>query len=258
MIERVEELLRMKNIAPFRAIRIEALGAEATYGAQARAGGVREVVCKIGVEHDDTRAIELFLREVESPSTSMSVGTTGWFGSRPAIAPVVRIFSFLVDRSKIAAQVDVDGRTFTAEIPALAPSPAPTPIPAGPATAPSGSDTIKVDLIDLAWARSGDKGDAFNIGVIARRPDYMPYIRAALSEAAVMDFFAHEFEGGAHPAVLRYELPGLDALNFHLKDSLGGGQMASLRLDPLAKGKGQQLLDFQVPIPSQLLRSAGQ
>ena len=104
-------------------------------------------------------------------------------------------------------------------------------------------------LIDLAWARSGDKGDAFNIGVIARRPEYLPYIRAALSEEAVRAFFAHEFEGAQKPEVLRYELPGLNALNFHLKQSLGGGQMATLRLDALAKGKAQQLLDWTVPAP---------
>jgi hypothetical protein len=49
--------------------------------------------------------------------------------------------------------------------------------------------------------------------------------------------------------VLRYEVPGLNAINLHFLDSLGGGQFASLRLDPLAKGKAQQLLDFEVPVP---------
>jgi hypothetical protein len=72
----------------------------------------------------------------------------------------------------------------------------------------------------------------------------------------VKAFFAHEFEGGAHPAVVRYEVPGMNALNFHCLDALGGGQFASLRLDPLAKGKGQQLLEFPVPVPARLVKRA--
>ncbi|MBV9511931.1 MAG: acyclic terpene utilization AtuA family protein, partial [Caulobacteraceae bacterium] len=256
VIERVEDLLRMKNIAPFRARRIEALGSEATYGAQTRARDVREVTCKTALEHEDPYALEMYLREAESPTTSMSVGSTGWFGSRPAVAPVVRVFSFLIDRAKAETWVDVGGRRFVVAVPPLGSSPSAKPIPAGPSAAPASGEAVKVELIRLAWARSGDKGDAFNIGVIARRPEYMPYIRAALTEEALLGFFAHEFEGGRHPAVIRYELPGLDALNFHLKDSLGGGQMASLRLDALAKGKAQQLLDFEVPVPRGLLQEA--
>jgi hypothetical protein len=252
VVERVEELLRARNLGPFRAVRIEPLGAEATYGAHARMRDTREVVCKIGVEHDDRAALDVFLRELESPSTSMSVGTTGWFGSRPAAAPVVRIFSFLLDRDRVSARVDVAGRSFTSQVAPAAPEPAPAALPAGPTAASDAGDHILLPLISLAWARSGDKGDAFNIGVIARRPQYMPYIRAALTEAAVERFFAHEFEGAEHPSVTRYEVPGLDAVNFHLKQSLGGGQMATLRLDALAKGKAQQLLDFEVAVPAAL------
>ena len=67
-------------------------------------------------------------------------------------------------------------------------------------------------------------------------------------------FFLHEGEDGQPPKVRRYEVPGLNALNFHLTSALGGGQMASLRLDPLAKGKGQQLLDFEIPAPERLFK----
>ncbi len=111
---------------------------------------------------------------------------------------------------------------------------------------------VRRPLIELAWARSGDKGDAFNIGVIARRPDYLPWIRRALTEEAVMRFFAHEFEGAEAPKVVRYELPGLNALNLHCIQALGGGQFSSLRLDALAKGKAQQLLDMEIEAPAGL------
>ena len=81
----------------------------------------------------------------------------------------------------------------------------------------------------------------------------LPWIRAALTEDAVKAWFAHEFEGAKAPQVIRYELPGMDALNFHCIQALGGGQFASLRLDPLAKGKAQQLLDMEIPVPRALL-----
>jgi hypothetical protein len=112
---------------------------------------------------------------------------------------------------------------------------------------------ITVDLIDIAWGRSGDKGDSFNIGIIARKPDFLPYIRKALTPAAVQAFLAHEFEGAAKPSVSRFDLPGMDAINLLCMGSLGGGQLATLRLDALAKGKAQQLLEFPVEIPERLL-----
>ncbi len=117
--------------------------------------------------------------------------------------------------------------------------------------------TVTVPLVRLAWGRSGDKGDSFNIGIIARRPEYLPYIRAALTEEAVKSYFAHVFEGGRNPRVERFELPSLHSLNFVLHESLGGGGMASLRIDPLGKGMAQQLLDFAVPVPVTLAQEAG-
>jgi hypothetical protein len=255
VLARVDEMLRARNLPPFRATRLEVLGAEASYGAQARGQDSREVVAKVGVEHDDPKAFEVFSREWSSPMTSMSVGSTGWFGGMPSVAPVVRVFSFLVDRNDYPASVSLGERTLTVEAPALAapfdPAGVVPPTPAAGAVETEG--LVAVPLIDIAWARSGDKGDAFNVGVIARDAAFLPYIRAALSEAAVKAFFAHEFEGGANPRVIRYEVPGMNALNFHLLDALGGGQFASLRLDPLAKGKGQQLLEFPVPVPARLV-----
>ncbi|WP_439816723.1 acyclic terpene utilization AtuA family protein [Zavarzinia sp. CC-PAN008] len=258
IITRVEEMLRARNLPPFRATRIEALGAEASYGAATRARSTREVVCKVGVEHDDAAALDVFLREFDAPMTSMSVGTTGWFGGRPAISPVVRLFSTLIPREEVAVTVALDGQVIAVPPPPPGPRFEPAaivrpPVPQAPA---GGDDLVTVDLLDLAWARSGDKGDSFNVGVIARDPAWLPWIRAALSEAAVMDFFAHEFEGATAPRVERFELPGLDALNFLLSDALGGGQFASLRVDPLAKGKAQQLLEFPVQIPAALVAKA--
>lgn len=255
IVTRVEEMLRDRQMGPFKAKRLESIGAEASYGANSRARNVREVMSKLAVEHDSEDALKVFVREWDAPATSMSVGTTCWFGARAQITPVMKVFSFTVPTGDVPARVEMNNKFWTIEGPLPA-----TPFtqdmivrPETGETAELSGDTKEVELIDLAWARSGDKGDAFNVGVIARKPEYLPFIRAALTKDAVMTYFAHEFEGAAKPELDIYELPGLNALNFHLKDSLGGGQFASLRIDPLAKGKAQQLLDFPVKVPADLL-----
>ena len=102
----------------------------------------------------------------------------------------------------------------------------------------------------LAWARSGDKGDKANIGVMARHPDFLPWIAAVLTEEYVASRFVHFM---ASPEIDRFFLPGLPALNFLLHHALGGGGVASLRNDPQAKGYAQILLDTPVAIPEALL-----
>ena len=107
-------------------------------------------------------------------------------------------------------------------------------------------------LETLAWGRSGDKGDKANVGVIARKPDYLPWIAATLTEAYVADRFAHFM---TTPGIDRYYLPGTSALNFLLHNALGGGGIASLRNDPQAKAYAQVLLDTPVMIPQHLLEA---
>lgn len=254
IVTRVEEMLRDRQMGPFKAKRLESIGAEASYGANSRARDVREVMSKLAVEHDSEDALKVFVREWDAPATSMSVGTTCWFGARAQITPVMQVFSFTVPTGDVPARVEMNNKSWTIEGPLPATPFTPDMIvrPEAGETAELSGDTKEVELIDLAWARSGDKGDAFNVGVIARKPEYLPFIRAALTKDAVMTYFAYEFEGAAKPELDIYELPGLNALNFHLKDSLGGGQFASLRIDPLAKGKAQQLLDFPVKVPADL------
>jgi len=255
VLERVGEMLRDRNLPPFRDTRIELLGAESSYGAQARpeAFATREVVARIGAEHEDPAALNLMMREFASPTTSMSVGSTGWFGGQPTISSVSRVYSILIPREEVPAVVDLNGQREPVRI-----EPPTDPFNAGMIVRPAEAEPPSEDagplverpLVELAWARSGDKGDAFNVGVIARKPEYLPWIRAGLSEARVKAFFAHEFEGADRPEVIRYELPGMHALNFHCIQSLGGGQFASLRLDALAKGKAQQLLDITIKAPA--------
>lgn len=99
----------------------------------------------------------------------------------------------------------------------------------------------------LAWARSGEKGETINIGVIARDPTRLGELRAALTPEALRSWFAHLFEGDAGE-VRVYDLPGIAALNIVLEGALPGGINASTRLDPAAKSVAQQLMRFPVPV----------
>ena len=100
-------------------------------------------------------------------------------------------------------------------------------------------------LIRLAWARSGDKGDISNVGVIARRPEWLPLLWQELTTEKVGAYLAHL----VHGAVERFHLPGIGAINFVLHEALDGGGPASHRLDPLGKGMAQILLDMPIEVP---------
>jgi hypothetical protein len=130
----------------------------------------------------------------------------------------------------------------TAQLPAEAP-PAP-PLP----TSGANAATQTVPLVALAYGRSGDKGDNANVGIFARRPEYEPILDAELTEEAVAKYFAHRIEG----KVTRWRLPGINGFNFLLRQALGGGGMASLKADPLAKAFAQMLLDMPVRVPASL------
>jgi hypothetical protein len=105
-----------------------------------------------------------------------------------------------------------------------------------------------VPLIRLAHGRSGDKGDKANIGIIARRPEWLALLAAVLTPERVAAHFAHN----GPSRVERFDLPGFHAMNFLLHDVLGGGGMASLRTDNLAKCYAQVLLAMNVPAPEGL------
>jgi hypothetical protein len=106
-------------------------------------------------------------------------------------------------------------------------------------------DWPQVPLLQLAWARSGDKGDHSNIGVIARRPEWLPWLRGQLTAERVKEWLGHLVRG----QVERFDLPGLHAMNFLCTEALDGGGMASLRNDPLGKGMAQILLAMPVAVP---------
>lgn len=246
ILERTRELFAQAGLADYSRTHIEVLGSEAgNFGPHARAAGVREAVLHLAVMHPQKAALEIFAREIAPAGTSWSPGTTGAAG-RPSPAPAIKQFAFLLDKARLAPQVLLGGQRLDVAVPTgQAPVPAPGAEPVLPAEQPAGA-TRELPLIALAWARSGDKGDSSNIGVIARRPEWLPLLRAQLTEARVAGWLAHLVRG----PVTRYEVPGIHAMNFLCTQALDGGGMASLRNDPLGKGMAQILLTMPLRVPA--------
>lgn len=108
---------------------------------------------------------------------------------------------------------------------------------------------MKIPLSRIAHARSGDKGDAANCGVIAYREEWYPVLRDVLSTERVKK----HFEGICLGPVERFELPNLWALNFILHDTLGGGGTVSLKLDAQGKTIASAMLLMEVEVPDGLV-----
>ncbi|HCH7478303.1 TPA: DUF1446 domain-containing protein [Acinetobacter baumannii] len=251
ILTKCERVLAMRSVPPFSEKSVEILGIESTYGDHAQTLNSREVVVKIAVKHMFKEACMFFASEIAQASTGMAPALAGIVGGRPKASPVIKLFSFLIDKNQLNIEIDFEGQRYAVEIPqGVSTEQLPT-LTAGESAVYQG-DEIEVPLIEIAHARSGDKGNHSNIGVIARKADYLPWIRAALTEQSVASYMQHVLDA-EKGRVIRYELPGLNALNFMLENALGGGGVASLRIDPQGKAFAQQLLDMPVKVPAHLL-----
>lgn len=251
IINKTSQMFEQRGWAPYTEVNIELLGSEATYGPHGQRQDSREVVIKLAVRHLSKQALVLFSREIAQAATGMAPGLTGIVGGRPTVYPLIRLFSFLIDKSACTLTVDLQGHRHPCALPALdhldsadLPLPFITPKPQGQADA-------SVALVKLAVARSGDKGNHSNIGVMARSPDYLPWIAEALTPEVVVDWMRHVLDP-IHGRVERWYLPGSHSLNFLLENALGGGGVASLRIDPQGKAFAQQLLEIQIPVPQHI------
>ncbi|KWU48942.1 acyclic terpene utilization AtuA family protein [Pseudomonas palleroniana] len=249
IINKTSELFSQRGWGPYTEVNIELLGSEATYGAHAQRHDSREVVVKLAVRHPNKQALLLFAREIAQAATGMAPGLTGIVGGRPSVYPLIRLFSFLVDKTACEPLVECQGQRHACALPpvhALATPAAPLDPPK-----PQGRADASVPLVKLAVARSGDKGNHSNIGVIARDPEYLPWIAEALTPEVIVDWMSHVLDP-LHGRVERWYLPGSHSLNFLLENALGGGGIASLRIDPQGKAFAQQLLEIPIAVPQHI------
>jgi hypothetical protein len=264
ILERTRELFAQQGLPDYSRTHVEVIGSEeGNFGPHARTREVREAVLRVAVMHPQKAALELFAREVAPAGTSWSPGTTGADG-RPRPTPAIKQFAFLLDKTRVEPQVVIGEQVISLEVPTgQAPVPAPQsvrpePRPVRPepveglleaSTSSARTDWVEVPLIGVAWGRSGDKGDSSNIGIIARRPEWLPLLREQLTEQRVAHWLAHLVRG----SVTRFDVPGIHAMNFLCTQALDGGGMASLRNDPLGKGMAQILLTMPVRVPREWL-----
>ena len=252
-IQRARRKLSKMGAPDYVDVCVEVVGDESHWGEAARYVRSREVAVKVACRHADRRATDLLMRELAGVGLGAPAGFCAFAGTRPKSSPVIRLFSILADRDLVDIQIHTadQSQSFSDSVEENE-----TSADAGgesiyiEALTDESAEQIEVPLERLAWARSGDKGDKANIGVMARKREFFPWIAAALTPSYVASRFEHFM---ASPDMDRYVLPGLPALNFVLHHALGGGGVASLRNDPQAKGYAQILLDTPVSLPAQLL-----
>lgn len=263
--EAVLQRLKSRGIT-FRESLVECLGTEACNPA----GGnpelirlLRETVLRISVADVSREAVEHFTRELMPLITAGPPGTTGYSEGRPRIHPIFRYWPCLIERQHATAVVNIlesaehNGTSTSSILKSVSKTAAPTdsvsagkkinPItPWRPVATPtplnrlagSPKDTVW-RLSDFATARSGDKGQGANIGVIAIHSEFYDVLFHNLTAESVASFL------GISDAsrVTRYELPNLGAFNFVVRGILAN----TLRVDAQGKTLGQVLLNFPMP-----------
>jgi hypothetical protein len=249
LVARTERILEARQLGGWRRTCVEPLGGEATYGplAHEAARTTREVVCRVVCDHDSFEGAEVLIREQASIISHMAPGISVPLAN--AITPRNKIGAFLLPKSEVALALHLGGRSTTVQV-ALGGA----MTVAGPVTPPppplEDCNGGRVPLIALAYARSGDKGHVFNVGVMARKPDYLPAINAALTDEAVLDHYRHFADDADEVTLERYFMPGFHGINFVIFGCMQGGLMNCARADSAAKAMAQLLLDHPVPIPA--------
>jgi hypothetical protein len=271
------ELGRMGLPVPTRTrTRTEFVGDDSTHGALSPQGDPKEILLKLSMHDDSKETLSVFRKLLPSLILSGPAGVAVT-GGAPAISEVVSYWPALMPQAHAPSRVLLvtQGNTFgpgagagsaTHSEPTTRVvvesldwpvtqgdssvfSPLADPFPALGLSA--GVATVRVPLMAIAHARSGDKGDTSNIGLIGRSAACYVWLRENIAAKTVKSWFAHVCEG----TVTRYLVPNLWSLNFLLEESLGGGGTMSLFIDAQGKTFSQALLRCEVDVPISVLES---
>ncbi|MFQ5500433.1 MAG: acyclic terpene utilization AtuA family protein, partial [Candidatus Zixiibacteriota bacterium] len=221
-----------------------------------------EIMLRFSVRDRDMEKVRDFGKALSTLILSGPAGMAVTTGGRPKPSRVVAYWPALMHRSRVIAKVltietsgheEFEEISFPIRVQSLT---QPTDMPDTSAAKPKQKGKPKgrqvtVRLRELCYARSGDKGDTCNIGVLARSPQVYDWIAEHLTSSKVKNFFS----GITFGKVTRYELPNLHALNFLLDETLGGGGTCSLMIDPQGKTLAQALLQMPVKVPSSVAKS---
>jgi hypothetical protein len=263
--QRLEAELASEGLSPLEASHTELVGDDSTHGALTPEHAQTEILLRLSCRDRDRRKLEIFRKLLPGLILSGPAGVAVT-GGAPPISEVVRYWPSLVPQEAAPARVEIFRQEAGGGPPVrlLSKADLQWPVTGGEARAArdlddpfpttllaglSPSPVVEVPLMQIAHARSGDKGDTANIGLIGRSAACYVWMRENVSAERVKAWF----EGIAKGAVHRYLVPNLWALNFLLSESLGGGGTVSLHIDAQGKTYGQALLRCRVPIPMALL-----
>ena len=244
----------------FEQTRTEAIGLGCVWPAALASNGSEpnEILLRFSVRDHDEEKVKHFGMIVPSVILSGPSGVAVT-GGRPKPEQVLGYWPALIRRSLATAKtltIDSDGSRLERiiKLPLIGmpsrPSVAPPKRPRGKV---SSGPKVTIRLRELAYARSGDKGDTCNIGVLARSPEIYDWLSGYLTAARVAAFF----KGVTHGAVIRHTVDNLLGFNFLMERSLGGGGSRSLMIDPQGKTLAQALLEMQVVAPAALVKTVG-
>ena len=249
IVKKVNDLLIEQELGPFKETSFDLIGTDSIYGSNHSNIHSREIVLRLVATHTRKRALIIFSREMAQAATGMAAGVINYLGGRPSVSPSIHLFSFLFPKDQISVKTNYDDHINPVNIVTSGGYIHKKDNARSEVRIEKDLQVIMVPLSQLAYARSGDKGNHANIGVIARRPEYLQFIQRALSSEAVANYFSHVLDG----KVLSWDVPGINGLNFLLMNSLGGGGMASMNIDPQGKSYAQQLLEYEIPINKDLI-----
>jgi hypothetical protein len=200
----------------------------------------QEVVLRVAVESESHGAVERFCRELMPFVTAGPQGTTGYAEGRPRVHPVFRYWPCLIPRSAVTPRVEIvtsqESMSMLGLLDKNQEMPAFKEVPPTRPERPLAAAGKPTHLYEIACARSGDKGTAANIGVVARSEETWMFLQTWLTAERVAAYFAPK----QPDAVERFELPNLGALNFILRGVL----KRNLRTDAQGKALGQILLEM--------------
>lgn len=246
ILERTRAMFKRQGLADYTRTHIEVLGSEVDLGPHAQARLGHEAVVRIAIVHSDKKAAALFAREVAPAGTSYAPGTSGNFGmGRPGVVPLVKLFSAFVPKARVGPKVMLEDTTIDYAEPTHPTGPwEPTAGAANPnvSAVEVPQDLRGQPLLAIAHGRSGDKGNTSNVGLVARRPEWLALLRYQARPERVAQYLGHLAQG---PVTL-YDCPQVNAINLVIEQALDGGGMASMRNDPLGKGMAQLLLTMPI------------
>jgi len=261
--ERAVMEIRNAGLPPVENTCTEFIGDDATHRGLTPAHSATEVLLRLSVRGHDKRPLEVYRKLLPSMILSGPSGVAVT-GGAPVISDVVSYWPALVPQACALPRVQLWEERGTGSLergfqsaelawPITQGSPdieAPPADPWDEETVAVGR-MVRVPLMRIAHARSGDKGDTANIGLIARSPECYAWLRENIPAERVR----HWFESICQGEVARHLVPNLWALNFLLAETLGGGGTLSLFIDAQGKTLSQALLRCEVEVPEALLAS---